>query len=217
MAAVKICGLSTPETVEAAIANGAEWLGLNFFEPSPRYVSPEAAGRLALQARRDGPRRPPALVAVTVDPSDALIDDIVRAMKPDFIQLHGEETPARAQAIRARTGIGIIKVLPVTDAADIARADKWDGLADHLMFDARPPTGSDLPGGMGARVDWTLLAGKRYARPHILAGGLDPWNVKDALTASNAPIADVSSGVERGRGIKDSALIKAFLDAVRSL
>lgn len=217
MTGAKICGLSTPETVEAAVSGGAAWLGLNFFEPSPRYVSPEAAGRLAVQARRDGPRRPPAIVAVTVDPSDALVDDIVAAVRPDFIQLHGDETQARAQAIRARAGVGIIKVLPVTDAADIALADKWDGLADHLMFDARPPKGSDLPGGMGARFDWTLLAGKRYARPHFLAGGLDPWNVKEALTASNAPIADVSSGVERGRGIKDSALIKAFLDAVRSL
>lgn len=217
MTGAKICGLSTPETVEAAVSGGAAWLGLNFFEPSPRYVSPEVAGRLAVQARRDGPRRPPAIVAVTVDPSDALVDDIVAAVRPDFIQLHGDETQARAQAIRARAGVGIIKVLPVTDAADIALADKWDGLADHLMFDARPPKGSDLPGGMGARFDWTLLAGKRYARPHFLAGGLDPWNVKEALTASNAPIADVSSGVERGRGIKDSALIKAFLDAVRSL
>lgn len=217
MAEVKICGLSTPETVEAAMAGGAAWLGLNFFPASPRYVTPEAAGRLAMQARRDGPRRPPNLVAVTVDPSDALVDDIVQSMKPNFIQLHGDETQARAQAIRARTGVGIIKVLSVSDASDIAAADKWDGLADHLMFDARPPIGSDLPGGMGARFDWTLLAGKRYARPHFLAGGLDPWNVKEALALSNAPIADVSSGVERGRGIKDSALIKAFLDAVRSL
>lgn len=213
----KICGLSTPETVEAAMAGGAAWLGLNFFEKSPRYVTPEAAGRLAVQARRDGPRRPPLLAAVTVDPSDALVDDIVREMRPDFIQLHGDETQARAQAIRARSGVGIIKVLSVSDGSDIALADKWDGIADHLMFDARPPTGSDLPGGMGARFDWTLLAGKRYARPHFLAGGLDPWNVKEALGLSNAPIADVSSGVERGRGIKDSALIKAFLDAVRSL
>lgn len=217
MADVKICGLSTPETVEAAVAGGAAWLGLNFFDRSPRYVTPQAAGRLAAQARRDGPRRPPAIVAVTVDPSDALIDDIVSNLRPDFIQLHGEETQARAQAIRTRTGVGIIKVLAVSDASDIALAEKWDGLADHLMFDARPPTGSDLPGGMGARFDWTLLAGKRYARPHFLAGGLDPWNVKEALGQSNAPIADVSSGVERGRGIKDSALITAFLDAVRSL
>ena len=217
MAGAKICGLSTAETVEAAVAGGAGWIGLNFFEKSPRYVSPEAAGRLAIQARRDGPRRPPSIVAVTVDPSDALLDDIMAGVRPDFIQLHGDESPARAQAIRARSGVGIIKVLSVSDASDIAQAARWDGLADHLMFDARPPQGSDLPGGMGARFDWTLLAGRRYQRPHFLAGGLDPWNVKEALTLSNAPIADVSSGVERGRGIKDSALIKAFLDAVRSL
>ena len=217
MPEAKICGLSTPETVEAAVVGGAAWLGLNFFDKSPRYVTPEAAGRLAAQARRDGPRRPPAIVAVTVDPSDALVDDIVANLRPDFIQLHGDETQARAQAIRARSGVGIIKVLSVSDASDIAEASKWDGLADHLMFDARPPKGSDLPGGMGARFDWTLLAGRRYQRAHFLAGGLDPWNVKEAIAASNAPIADVSSGVERGRGIKDSALITAFLDAVRSL
>jgi phosphoribosylanthranilate isomerase len=215
-AQAKICGLSTPETVQAAVDGGAAFIGLNFFEKSPRYVSPQAAARLAVQARRDGPRKPPAVVAVTVDPSDALLDDLA-AVRPDFIQLHGKETPARAQAVRARTGAGVIKVLSVTDASDIAQASQWDGLVDHLMFDARPPAGSDLPGGMGARFDWTLLSGRRYQRPHMLAGGLDPWNVKEALTLSGAPIADVSSGVERGPGIKDSALITAFLDAVRSL
>lgn len=217
MALAKICGLSTAETVQAAVDGGAAYLGLNFFEASPRHVSPEAAGRLAAQARRDGPRRPPALVAITVDIDDARLDDIVRQVKPDFIQLHGRETPARAQAIRARTGAGIIRVQAVSDASDIAGAASWDGVADHLMFDARPPKDSLLPGGVGARFDWTLLAGRRYQRPHFLAGGLDPWNVAEALKASGAPIADVSSGVERGPGIKDSALITAFLDAVRSV
>ena len=216
MAGVKICGLSTPETVEAAVAGGAAYIGLNFFQKSPRYVAPQVAARLAAQARRDGPRKPPAVVAVTVDPPDALIDDLA-AVRPDFIQLHGKETPARAQAVRARSGAGIIKVLSVSDASDIAEAARWDGLVDHLMFDARPPAGSALPGGMGARFDWTLLSGRRAQRPHFLAGGLDPWNVKEALSLSDAPLADVSSGVERGPGIKDSALITAFLDAVRSL
>ncbi len=217
MAPAKICGLSTPETVQAAVTGGAAYLGFNFFPKSPRYLTPEAAGRLAVLARREGPRRPPGLVAVTVDPDDALIDQMSRSVRPDFIQLHGNETPARAQAIRARTGVGIIKVLSVSDASDIAEAARWDELVDHLMFDARPPRDSELPGGVGASFDWTLLSGRRYARPHFLAGGLDPWNVAEALALSNAPMADVSSGVERGPGIKDSALITAFLDAVRSV
>lgn len=217
MATAKICGLSTPETVEAAVSAGAAFLGFNFFPKSPRYVTPEAAGRLTAPARREGPRRPPGIVAVTVDPDDTLIDQIMAASQPDFIQLHGKETPARAQAIRTRTGAGIIKVLSVSDASDIAEASRWDELVDHLLFDARTPKDSELPGGVGASFDWTLLSGRRYARPHMLAGGLDPWNVREALALSNAPIADVSSGVERGPGIKDSALITAFLDAVRSV
>ncbi|HYE45824.1 MAG TPA: phosphoribosylanthranilate isomerase [Caulobacter sp.] len=217
MADAKICGLSTPETVEAAVTAGAAYLGFMFFDRSPRNLTPDEAGRLAALARREGPRCPPALVAVTVDADDALLDQISAGFRPDFIQLHGRETPARAQAIRGRTGAGIIRVFSVSDADDIAEAQKWDGVADHLMFDAKAPKDSDRPGGTGARFDWTLLAGRRYQRPHFLAGGLDPWNVREALALSNAPMADVSSGVERGPGIKDSALITAFLDAVRSL
>ncbi len=217
MAGAKICGLSTAESVDAAVAGGAAFIGLNFFEKSPRYVTPRAAGLLAARARGEAQGKPPAIVAVTVDPSDGLVDEIMRETRPDFIQLHGKESPARAAAVRARSGAGIIKVLSVSDASDIAAAAEWDDLADHLMFDARPPKDSPLPGGMGARFDWTLLAGRRYRRPHFLAGGLDPWNVREALAQSNAPLADVSSGVERGPGIKDSALITAFLDAVRSV
>lgn len=214
---VKICGLSTPETLQAAVDGGAAFLGLNFFEKSPRYVTPDAAARLAALARRDGPRKPPAMVAITVDADDALIDRIVTGLRPDFIQLHGKETPARAQAISARTGVSLIRALAVSDQSDIDAAARWDGAVDHLLFDARPPPGSALPGGTGARFDWTLLAGRRFQRPHFLAGGLDPWNVAEALRLSGAPLADVSSGVERGPGIKDGPLITAFLDAVRSL
>ena len=214
---VKICGLSTPETVRTAVDGGAAFLGLNFFEKSPRYVTPDAAARLAALARQDGPRKPPAIVAITVDADDAQIDRIVAALNPDFVQLHGKETPARAQAISARTGVSLIRALAVSDQSDIEAAAKWDGVVDHLLFDARPPAGSALPGGTGARFDWTLLAGRRFRRPHFLAGGLDPWNVGEALRLSGAPLADVSSGVERGPGIKDGPLITAFLDAVRSL
>lgn len=211
MTETKICGLSTPETVEAAIAAGAAWLGFNFFPKSPRYVTPEMAARLTEPARGRGVK----VVAVTVDPDDALVDEIARVVRPDFIQLHGDESPARAGAVKARTGLGVIKVLSVTDASDIDRAADYEGVVDHLMFDARPPKGSALPGGVGAQFDWDLLAGRRFSRPHFLAGGLDPWNVSEAMRRSGAPIADVSSGVERGPGVKDPGLISAFLDAVR--
>jgi phosphoribosylanthranilate isomerase len=213
MTEAKICGLSTPETVEAALAAGAAFLGFNFFPKSPRCVTPETAARLAEPARARGVK----IVAVTVDPDDGLVDEIARVLKPDFIQLHGDESPARAAAIKARTGLGVIKVLSVTDASDIDRAADYEGVADQLMFDARPPKGSALPGGMGASFDWDLLAGRRYSRPHFLAGGLDPWNVSEAMRRSGAPIADVSSGVERGPGLKDPALIQAFLDAVKRI
>jgi phosphoribosylanthranilate isomerase len=213
MTEAKICGLSTPETVEAALDAGATWLGFNFFQKSPRYVTPQTAARLAEPARRRGVK----IVAVTVEPDDSLVEEIARVLAPDFIQLHGDESPARTAAIKARTGLGVIKVLSVTDASDIARAADYEGVADHLMFDARPPKGSALPGGMGAQFDWDLLAGQRFSRPHFLAGGLDPWNVSEAVRRSGAPIADVSSGVERGPGLKDAALITAFLDAVKRI
>jgi phosphoribosylanthranilate isomerase len=210
MAGVKICGLSTPETVSAALDGGASHVGLNFFPRSPRYVDPEAAARLAPPARGRA-----VIVAVTVDPDDALVDRLMATLKPDLIQLHGGETPQRAAAIRARAGVGVIKVIPVSQSADIARADAFDGLAEHLMFEGKPPPEATMPGGVGAKFDWSLLAGRRYRRPHFLAGGLNPWNVQEALDQSGAPLADVSSGVERGAGIKDPGLITAFLEAVR--
>jgi phosphoribosylanthranilate isomerase len=206
----KICGLSTPETVAAALAGTAAYLGFNFFPKSPRYVTAEAAGRLAAPAR--GPAK---IVAVTVDPTDAELDEIARVLQPDLIQLHGKETPARAHAVQARTGIEVIKVISISEASDIAAARDFDGTVAHLMFDARPPKDSALPGGVGARFDWTLMLGRRFQRPWFLAGGLDPWNVAEAVSLSGAPIVDVSSGVERGPGLKDPALITAFLDAVR--
>ncbi|MFZ4605294.1 MAG: phosphoribosylanthranilate isomerase [Caulobacter sp.] len=210
MAKVKICGLSTPETVAAAVDGGAAFLGFNFFPPSPRYLTPDAAARLAPPARGKA-----VIVAVTVDPDNDLIDQLVAVLKPDLIQLHGKETPARGQEIATRSGIGLIRALPVSDSGDLDAARAWEPVVEHLMFDARPPEGSALPGGMGARFDWTILAGRRFARPYLLAGGLDPWNVGEAMRLSGAPIMDVSSGVERGPGIKDPLLISAFLEAVR--
>lgn len=210
----KICGLSTPEAVNAALAGGAAhaaaMIGLNFFAPSPRYVGIETAARLAEPVRGRM-----TIVAVTVDPDDALVDEIARVLRPDAIQLHGKEAPARAAAIKARSGAAVIKVISVAEASDLHQAQAYEGVADHLMFDAKTPPGSALPGGMGARFDWAMLKERRFARPWLLAGGLDPWNVAEAVAASGAPLVDVSSGVERGPGLKDPALISAFLDAVR--
>jgi phosphoribosylanthranilate isomerase len=210
MTDTKICGLSTPETVGAALDGGAAFLGFNFFPASPRLVDPALAGRLAAPVR--GRAR---IVAVTVDPDDETLDRIVRNLRPGLIQLHGRETPARAREIALRTGVGLIKALPIAEAADFEAAGAFDGLVDHLMFEGRPKPDADRPGGAGQVFDWSLLAGRRFERPHFLAGGLDPWNVAKAVRLSGAPLVDVSSGVERGAGLKDAGLITAFLDAVR--
>ena len=210
-ARTKICGLSTPEAVSAALGGGASHIGFVFFAKSPRDIAPETAERLAAPARAAGVK----IVAVTVDPDDVLLERLTATLKPDFIQLHGRESPARAREVALRTGAGVIKALPVSQASDIDAAMAYETVVDHLMFDARPPEGHPLPGGAGARFDWTLTAGRRFERPWLLAGGLDPWNVGEALRLSGAPLADVSSGVERGPGLKDPALITAFLDAVR--
>ncbi|HUZ11253.1 MAG TPA: phosphoribosylanthranilate isomerase [Caulobacteraceae bacterium] len=208
MALAKICGLSTPETVAAAVAHGAAYLGFTFFDKSPRCVTPELAARLAAPAR--GRTR---IVALAVDPSDVLLRQIAEALRPDFIQLHGRETPARVREAAMRTGAGTIKAIPIGEAADLARVCDYEATADHVMLDARVPPGADRPGGQGISFDWSLTAGRRFARPWFLAGGLDPWNVAEAVRVSGAPIVDVSSGVERGAGLKDPALIEAFLRA----
>ena len=210
----KICGLSTPETLAAAVAGGAGFVGFVFFAKSPRNLDPEAAARLVAPLRQ-GP--PVKTVAVTVDPDDALIDRLMATLKPDLIQVHGRETPARVAEIGRRSGAGMIKAFSVSSASDVDAARAFDGVVEHLMFDAKPVEGSILPGGTGARFDWGLLDGRRFSRPHFLAGGLDPWNVAEAVKASGAPLVDVSSGVERGPGLKDPALITAFLDAVKRI
>lgn len=207
----KICGLSTPEAVSAAVDGGAGWIGFMFFEKSPRNIAPDAAGRLAPPARAKNVK----IVAVMVDPTDNEVDAVMAGLAPDLLQLHGKETPARVREIGQRSGRGLIKVLSVSEASDLAPAAAYETLVDHLMFDAKAPKDAERPGGLGAPFDWTLLSGRRFARPWFLAGGLDPWNVAGAIAASGAPLVDVSSGVERGPGLKDPALITAFLDAVR--
>ena len=206
----KICGLSTPQTVDAALAGGAAFVGFMFFRASPRDIDPGAADHLAGRAR--GKAR---IVAVTVDPDDALIDRLVDTLRPDLIQLHGKETPARVFEVSKRARAGVIKVLPVSSSEDVDRAAEFEGVAEHLMFDARPPPGADRPGGLGATFDASILGGRRFQRPWFLAGGLDPWNVGEAIRLSGAPLVDVSSGVERGPGLKDATLIAMFLEAVR--
>ena len=154
-------------------------------------------------------------MAVTVDPDDALLKNIVRTLRPDFIQLHGHETPARAAEARRLTGAGIIKALPIQDEADFASVADWTGVADHLLFDARPPKGADLPGGVGASFDWRLMQNRALPANWFLAGGLDPQNVSEAVRISGAPMVDVSSGVESAPGVKDADRIATFIQNAR--
>lgn len=210
MISAKICGLTTAEAMDAALGGGAAFLGFMFFASSPRDISPQAAARLAQKAR--GKSR---IVAVTVDPDDDLIERIRAELRPDFVQLHGAESPARVREVARRADAAVIKVLPVADASDLEAVADFESVADHLMFDAKLDANADRPGGAGASFDWSILAGRRFARPWLLAGGLDPWNLAEAARLSGARIVDVSSGVERGPGLKDPALIEAFLAAAR--
>lgn len=206
----KICGVTTPEAVRAALDGGAAYLGFVFFAASPRNLGIEAAARLAEPVRGRA-----KIVALAVDPSDAELDRIAAGLRPDFLQLHGRETPSRVREAAARTGAAVIKALPVGEAADLDAAGPYETVTQHLMFDAKPAKDATRPGGSGSAFDWSLLSGRRFRRPWFLAGGLDPWNLAEAVQQSGATLVDVSSGVERGPGLKDPALITAFLDAAR--
>ena len=203
---VKICGLSTPDAVEAALDGGATHLGFVFFPKSPRDVDPLMAAELAGMARGRA-----KTVAVVVDPDDDLLERLSREVSPDFYQLHGRETPERVAEVRALTGAGVIKAQAVKSGADLDEAPAFEDAADHLMFDASPQ--GDNPGGAGTSFDWGVLAGRRFAKPWFLAGGLTPKTVAAALRVTAAPGLDVSSGVESAPGVKDPALIAAFLKA----
>ncbi len=209
MTTVKICGLTTLDTLDSALDHGAAYVGAVIFPKSPRHVDPLHAATLFERARGRA-----KIVAVTVDADDALLTEIALILKPDLVQLHGRETPERAVEVRRLTGAGIIKALPVSTPADLEVAAQWEDVADHLMFDARPPEGSDLPGGVGASFDWAMIQGRTYRNPWFLAGGLTPENAARAASISGAPMLDVSSGVESAPGVKDSARIAAFLQAV---
>ena len=210
MTGVKICGLTTVETLDVALNGGAAFVGAVVFPKSPRHIDPGEAATLF--ARAWGRAK---IVAVVVDPDDALLADIATTLKPDFIQLHGAETPARAEHIRTLTGAGIIKALPIRTHEDFAPAIEWEPFVDHLMFDAKPVEGSALPGGVGASFVWSLLADRAFRQPWFLAGGLTHDNIAEAIRISGAPLVDVSSGVETAAGVKDPSRIKAFLEAAR--
>lgn len=210
MADVKICGLNDSAGVAAAAAGRARWIGFNFFPPSPRHVAPLRAGALAR-----GVAGRVETVAVTVDADDALLEAIEAALKPDWIQLHGAETPARVAAARRFARLGAIKVMGIARPQDFADADRYAAVADMLMFDAKAPPGAALPGGNAAAFDWKMLAGRRVARPWLLAGGLTPENVAEAVRESGAGAVDVASGVESAPGVKDPARIARFLEAAR--
>lgn len=208
---IKICGLSTPETVTAALDGGASHVGFIFFAKSPRNVSPEMAGALRLAAHGRA-----QAVAVTVNADDDALDAIVAAAQPDILQLHGGETPERVSAVKARYGLPVMKALSISTADDLDRAQSFAGVADRLLFDAKPPRGAELPGGNGITFDWSLLHSLDGSLPYMLSGGLNASNVGDALARVHPSGLDISSGVESAPGIKDVALIEAFFAAIRS-
>jgi phosphoribosylanthranilate isomerase len=208
----KICGLSTPETVGAAVRHGASHVGFVFFPKSPRYVQPDQAGALAAivpeQVRKAG---------VFVDPDDALLTDAITRGGLDIIQLHGDESPDRVAAIRAYHRLEIWKAIPVRTRADIDGARRYSGLVDLILYDAKTPKGAALPGGMGLRFDWTLLDGVAHAQRWALSGGIGIDNVERAVGLTGARLIDISSGVESAPGIKDVDKIAAFLQRIASL
>jgi phosphoribosylanthranilate isomerase len=210
MVEVKICGLRTADALDTALAEGADYVGLVFFPPSPRHLTlPEGA---ALASRARGRAR---VVALTVDATAAEIEAIVAAVKPDVLQLHGLESAEAAAALRQKAG-AVWKAVPVSDAGDVQAGLAAYPAVDRLLFDAHPPAGATRPGGNARRFDWGLLAGLDLARPFVLSGGLDAGNVAEAIRVSGAATVDVSSGVERAPGVKDPALIRAFIRAART-
>ena len=206
---VKICGLSTPEALDAALGAGADMVGFVFFQPSPRHLSLEKAQKLGTLVRK------PALkVALTVDADDRLLDLAIDALQPELLQLHGQETPDRVVAIKRRFGLPVIKAIAVETRDDLAAIKGYAAVADQLLFDARAPREATRPGGLGTPFDWHLLKDLDIALPYLLSGGLDPGNVGEALRITRAPGVDVSSGVE-ARGQKRPDKIRAFVRAAR--
>ena len=210
--AVKICGLSTKETVVAAVEGGAAFVGFVFFAKSPRNVSPQHVNVLAQAVPSHVSK-----VGLLVDASDDEIESILKGAPLDMVQLHGTETPERVSAIKAKFSLPVMKVIAVSDAADIEMARAYEPIADRLLFDAKPPEDASRPGGLGEAFNGGLLAGKSFAVPWMLAGGLTADNLAGAVAANGAPGVDVSSGVEDGPGDKSISKIKTFLDIAAGL
>ena len=208
---VKICGLRTPEALDVAIESGADQVGFVFFPPSPRNLGLEAARLLGERAQGRA-----AKVALTVNANNDMLAAIIAALKPDMLQLHGDETPDRVAVVRSRFGLPVMKALPIATRADLSPIREYDKVADRLLFDARAPQDATRPGGLGVPFDWNLRAGVRPAVTFMLSGGLDARNVAEALRITRALGVDVSSGVERAPGEKDPDKIRAFIRAARA-
>jgi phosphoribosylanthranilate isomerase len=207
---VKICGLSTPETLDVAIAEGADMVGFVFFPPSPRHVSFDTA-RLLGEHVRGRARK----VALTVDADDATLAAIVESLRPDLLQLHGKETPERVSTLKQRFGLSMVKALGVEAKSDFDRVKDYASVAEWLLFDAKAPAGATRPGGLGKPFDWALLSGAIPGKGVMLSGGLDASNVAEALKITRVPGVDVSSGVESAPGVKDIDKIRKFIHAAR--
>jgi phosphoribosylanthranilate isomerase len=207
---IKICGLMTPQALDAALDSGADMVGFVFFAPSPRNLGLELARTLGERVRGRAGK-----VALTVNANNHTLGGIVDALKPDMLQLHGKETPERVAVVRSRFGLPVMKALPIAERADLSPIREYAQVADRLIFDARAPQDATRPGGLGKPFDWTLLSGLTPGVPFMLSGGLHANNVAQALRVTRAPGVDVSSGVERAPGEKDPEMIRAFIRAAR--
>jgi phosphoribosylanthranilate isomerase len=208
---VKICGLSTRETLDVALQAGADMVGFVFFPPSPRHLGLEAARELGRQAKGRAVK-----VALTVDADDATLENIVETLRPDMLQLHGKETTARLRDIKAKFGLPLMKALAVETAADLLSLPGYAGVADRILFDAHAPRGATRPGGLGAVFDWHLLEKLDLRGPFMVSGGLNAGNIAEAVRITRAGGVDVSSGVEQSPGVKDPEMIRAFIRAARA-
>ena len=211
MSLIKICGLSTQDTLDAALDAGADMVGFVFFEKSPRDISIPLAGALGRMVGKRAQK-----VALTVNATDDELDVIALSLRPDFLQLHGSETPERVTAIKERYGLPVFKAIGISGRDDFAATAAYADVADWLLLDAKPPKDSELPGGNGQRFDWTLLAHLDRALPFMLSGGLDPSNVGEAIALARPGGVDVSSGVEDLPGMKNPDKIRAFIAAARA-
>ncbi|MDP3691566.1 phosphoribosylanthranilate isomerase [Bradyrhizobium sp.] len=208
---VKICGLSTRETLDVALQAGADMVGFVFFPPSPRHVGLEAARELGQQAKGRALK-----VALTVDADDATLANVVEALRPDILQVHGKETVARLRDIKRTFGLPVMKAMAVETAADLAPLPGYAAVVDRILFDARAPKDATRPGGLGAVFDWHVLEGLALDLPFMVSGGLHAGNVAEAVRITRAGGIDVSSGVERAPGIKDPNMIHSFIRAARA-